>query len=167
MVKNIYIIFFLLISVFLFSSCMSDSFKENSSLAFSEIPVTGLKTIHLLSGDKILDISKDYTASGFTSWWCDDFSHAGKILVEVGFFTFRDSDTVHGFILYDGTTEGEVAIYSRQGLEHRWDWGTEGQYSFVINPNGNGLYYDFTGVPEGEGVKPKSIYKAHKRNKNY
>ena len=69
-----------------------------------------------------------------------------------------------GFILYDGTNTGEIVLYNRTGLEHRWDWGSKNNsYSFVIKTDGTGLYYDFsTADDDGRKSKADDIYKCRK-----
>ena len=67
-----------------------------------------------------------------------------------------------GFIIYDGTDEGDAAFYHRRGLNHRWDWGEERQYSFVIKPNGIGLFYDFSTVENGMKSKADGVYECRK-----
>ena len=64
-----------------------------------------------------------------------------------------------GFILFDGTNEGEKTIYSREGLNHRWDWGSELKYSFIVKPDGTGLYVDFR-TAEGGSKRPDDIYQC-------
>lgn len=113
------------------------------------------------SSNESVTISNKDTDSGFTSWECQDYIYGGKTLAEFGYFSING--TTYGFVLYNGGDEGEFTYYSRQGLNHRWDWGKNGQYSFVITPDGNGRYYDFTNVPDGESTKPSGIYKAYKR----
>lgn len=51
-------------------------------------------------------------------------------------------------------------------LDLRWDWGSNGygtsyKYSFVIEPDGTGLYYDFSASKDGT-AKPRGIYKVRK-----
>ncbi len=75
------------------------------------------------------------------TWECEDSIYGGKTLIEFEYFSL--DGTTYGFVLYDGGDEGELTHYSRQGLDRRWDWGENGQYSFVITPDGNGRYYDF------------------------
>jgi len=98
-----------------------------------------------------------------TSWKCKDYSYGGATLVEVGFFDdpfYKDL----GIVLYDGGNKGESTSYRRAGLNHRWSWGDAmGNYSIVIKPDGTGLYYDFTGVPEGESIKAREIYKCYQK----
>ena len=112
--------------------------------------------IIILEGDTIT--SEDF--GGFTCWYCNDYPDGGKTLVEVGYF--NELNTV-GFILFDGTYSGEMAIYKREGLAHSWYWGDDADYKFKIKTDGTGFYFDFTGVPEGEEVTSKEIYKCKQR----
>lgn len=89
-----------------------------------------------------------------------------EVRFQVGYFI--ESNPVIGFILYENGTTGELADFSRQGLDLRWDWGeyyrdgsSRYRYSFVIEPDGTGLYYDFSTSTDGV-AKPRGIYKAHK-----
>ena len=73
-----------------------------------------------------------------------------------------------GFILYDDGTIGEEAYFQREGLDLRWDWGSyyrdgknKYRYSFVIEPDGTGLYYDFSTSENGIS-KPRGFYKVKK-----
>ena len=98
----------------------------------------------------------------FSSWRCNDYVYNTDTLVEVGSFIDPDFQG-SGFILYDGGYSGESTIYRRKGINHRWDWGPNGNdYAFVIKPDGTGLFYDFSPVPEGETVKADAVYKCHR-----
>jgi len=99
-------------------------------------------------------------AGGFTSWICADYPDGNKILLEVGIFGDPAYDGV-GFILFDGGYSGELTHYKRAGLEHRWDWGPNGNdYAFVVKPDGTGLYYRFT---TSDSTKASSVYKCYQR----
>lgn len=110
-------------------------------------------------------ISED-AAGGFTCWYCKDFINEGPIVLEVGHFGAPSPNEV-GFILYDGGYSGKIVAYQRTGLEHRWDFGDEGDesanYSFIIKTDGIGAYFDFTNLSVGEQTKPKDIYKCYQR----
>ena len=87
-----------------------------------------------------------------------------EVRLQVGYF----KENSIGFILYGNGTIGEEAYFSRQGLDLRWDWGdyyrdgsTRYRYSFVIEPDGTGLYYDFSTSFDGIS-KPRGIYKVWK-----
>jgi hypothetical protein len=140
-----------IIILLLLSSCVSITRPPSAT-------TTGPRTIIL--GDTT--VSED-DVGGFTSWYCRDFVYEEKgILLEFGYF----NDSIFsgmGFVLYDGGYTGEFAIYQRTGIEHRWDWGPDGNYSFVIKADGIGLYYDFTNVEKGQSIKAKDVFKCYKR----
>ncbi len=118
----------------------------------------------------------------FLSWKCRDYSYGGKILVEVGKVTLPHDykNTVRyqelseeekqgldkfvssiGFVLYDGTDTGDLTLYNREGLSHRWDWeGERGNYSVVIKADGTGLYYDFSTAENGVKHKADDLFKC-------
>lgn len=150
--------FVLLISVV--SCTTSSSIKSSSSIKNPpSASASGPRTI-ILDGDSISE--KDF--GEFKSWYCKDFIHDGDVLVEVGYFSDPAFEGF-GFILYDGGYTGVSTAYRRMGLEHRWNWGTsnENTYSFVIETDGTGAYFDFTNVPDGESTKPSAIYKCYQR----
>lgn len=119
---------------------------------------SGPRTI-VLDGEAVTEED----VGGFISWYCKDFVDGGRILVEVGFFGDPSLEGL-GFILYDGGYTGECTYYRRTGLEHRWDWGpNETDYAFVIQPDGTGLYYDFSSVPYGKSTKASEVYKCYRR----
>lgn len=147
--KNIVVLFGNLFFL-LFQSCSSTQPAVTTQLSHRTI---------ILNEKKITEDN----LGGFTSWICGDFSKDGPVRVEVGFFgkpAFKDA----GFILFDGGLTGELTHYRRAGLEHRWDWGpNKSDYSFVLQTDGTGLYYDFTTVDKGKTTKPRSLYKCRKR----
>jgi hypothetical protein len=57
--------------------------------------------------------------------------------------------------------EPEGAIYNRQGLNHRWEWGDG--YVFILEPSGRGYYYDFTQAEKGESVRPSDSFKCKRK----
>ncbi len=74
---------------------------------------------------------------------------------------------MQGFILFDGTNEGERTKYHREGLNQRWDWGElEGReasrYSVIIKPDGTGLFYDFNTAVDGTKEKADDIFRCHR-----
>lgn len=134
-------------------SCATKKSLNNPPSATS----SGSRTI-ILEGDTI----SEKVSGGFESWVCKDYVYGGPILVEVGYYDDSYFEGL-GFILYEGGNSGEVTLYQRTGLNHRWDWGDEGKYSFIVKPDGAGLYYDFSTVPAGETTSARDIYKCKKR----
>jgi hypothetical protein len=110
------------------------------------------------------EVLSEEDAGGFTSWYCRDYVYEERgVLLEFGYFN-DPKFAGRGFILYDGGYTGEFTLYQRTGVEHRWDWGPNGtDYSFVIQPSGTGLYYDFSNVSEGESIKARDAYKCYRR----
>lgn len=118
----------------------------------------------------------------FLSWRCRDYSYGGKTLVEVGralmpndykntneYNELNDAKKQEldkflkmiGFVLYDGSNTGDITFYNRDGLSHRWDWGVdENSYTFVIKPDGTGLFYDFSTAENGIKNKADEIFKC-------
>lgn len=101
---------------------------------------------------------------GVERWYAVDLYNYESLIDEVRFQVgFFKNDNI-GFILYGDGTIGEIAYFSRDGLDLRWDWGRKGKgfkYSFVIEPDGTGLYYDFSTSKDGT-AKPRGLYKVRK-----
>ena len=53
------------------------------------------------------------------------------------------------------------ARFQVQGFNRRWDFGDDFQYAFVIYPNGDGAYYDFTS--NTTNVKPSQRFKCRQQ----
>ena len=88
---------------------------------------------------------------------------SNKVLFEIGRFVNSDLSQ-NGFILYDGSSSGDLTNYQRQGINKRWEWETtEGRFLFVLKPDGMGHYYDFTGVADGVSKKSDDIFRCSKK----
>lgn len=106
-----------------------------------------------LSLDGVTVNEQDY--GGCVRWYAvdkyaDDFIN--EVRLQVGYF----KDNEMGFVLYGDGTTGTEASFVREGLNLRWDWGSylrDGgyyfRYSFIIEPDGTGLYYDFSTSTDG------------------
>ncbi len=102
----------------------------------------------------------------FETWKChESYSTESnpKTLVEVGFINEIEN---LGFILYEGTDSGTVSVYQRRGINHRWDWKDNSEkrnsYAFVIEPDGTGLFYDFSNVDVGESTNARDVFTCKK-----
>jgi hypothetical protein len=62
------------------------------------------------------------------------------------------------YVLFGSRKEHYSAFYYRHGINHRWDW--EDKFSFVIKPDGTGLYYDFSSTQEGEATTASDLFKC-------
>ena len=68
-----------------------------------------------------------------------------------------------GQVIAAGKTQS--TLYEVQGLNRRWYWYDPGEkygYSFFIEPDGTGLYYDFR-HSEGKETKPSDFFKCEQR----
>lgn len=131
--------------------------ESSSTEPASSKPPKHFRTIEL-NGTKYSE--EEY--GPFEIWECrDTFDDDNKVLFEIGHMVnFPRS----GFILYDGSFSGDSAFYKREGLNKRWDWETtEGNFSFIIKPDGTGLYYDFSHVPDGEKIKANDVFQCSKK----
>lgn len=107
-------------------------------------------------------VYNEETSGKFICWSCRDFVDEGKVLVEVGIFSDPKLKGA-GFILYDGSDSGNAANYQRKGINHRWDWGpNENDFSFIIEPDGTGLFYDFSNA-KSKSIKANQVFKCRQR----
>tara|TARA_R110002096_G_scaffold279095_3_gene473280 strand:- start:3585 stop:4025 length:441 start_codon:yes stop_codon:yes gene_type:complete len=138
-------------------------------LLFSSIAMTTSCNSLAVKSDpenpRVITIDKKaYQENQYTSWRCYKNLLSTKVLVEVGRFNNQENNK-GGFIIYEGGDTGEAIAYKRAGLNHRWDWNkVDGSYSYtlVIDPEGNGLYYDFSGSKNESSQEAKANYKCKK-----
>lgn len=103
---------------------------------------------------------------GVERWYAVDKYNYDSLVDEVRFQVGYFLENKIGFVLYGNGTMGVEAYFSREGLNLRWDWGSDGygtsfKYSFIIEPDGTGLYYDFSASKDGT-AKTRGIYKVRK-----
>jgi TonB family protein len=140
----------LLFFITLISGCATTSTgstQQGTEPALAQEPITNQvpRTI-VIDGQQVTENK----VGEFISWGCGGFIQPNNVLIEVGIFSNPELSG-EGFILFDGGDTGEFAWYRREGINHRWSWGPNGNdYSFVINPHGGGLYYDFTNAKGGK-----------------
>lgn len=147
--KRIYVLLISVLFSFTIISCAS-------------VPSTARERNLSISGYSISET--DF--GGVERWYAVDKYNYDSLIDEVRFQVGYFKNNNIGFILYGNGTNGEKAYFSRDGLNLRWDWGSDGygtsyKYSFVIEPDGTGLYYDFSTSKDGM-AKPRGIYKVRK-----
>ena len=94
-------------------------------------------------------------------WECQSgayWSQGGAIVVEA--IVFEGFELVLGSIYVAG--KDHIADYYVEGFNRRWDFGERNEqgnfpYSFVIAPDGEAAYYDFTNADDGM-AKPSQSY---------
>ena len=157
--NKFFIIFFLFI---LLSSCVSTQ-KNND---FSEI-----ETKLRISQNKI---NKNVIEYKFVKWKCYKSHWLNKykqLVYTVGYFPeFQKIDQNRiGMSLLNDTKEKKLAMYSRKGVQHYWDWGGEkyNNYQIIIHPSGNGWFYNFENTKPGEQSSPKHTYDCKSSKTTY
>lgn len=121
-----------LAALFVFASC--DTLEEviTGEPSFEEIP--GVQQWQCISSE---DWTRHLRGELFTG---------KKVIVrlsrpageEVGFGEITVADTTH------------PAFFAVEGVNLRWVFGKDSQYSFIVRPDGSAGYYDFSGAEEGE-----------------
>ena len=121
--------------------------------------VSGGKNIEDAPRDRVLRLSgKLYSETdygGVERWFAiDKYNSDGKVRFQIGYF--KDEPNL-GFILYEGGSQGELAIVYRDGLNLRWDWSN---YAIVVKSNGTAFYYDFK--TQEKNVPPRETFRVYK-----
>ena len=100
---------------------------------------------------------KDSTTEIWRCFERTDFSNA-TVLVELTRVTIDNEKFGVGEVSVAGITY--PAIFEVAGLNRRWNFGLDElwDYSFIIEPNGDGAYYDFSNVEDGDTTKPSQFF---------
>ena len=119
-----------------------------------------LKTLVLaviLTFDVQAQESKDITTE---KWRCFEYLRFDNkaVLVRLTRETKNSVDLGFGEVSVAGVTY--QAFFRVAGLDRRWDFGDEANYSFIIQPNGDGAYYDFSNVEVGGTTKPSQNFRC-------
>ena len=92
-------------------------------------------------------------------WECREFSEDyGKILIKL--WRINGMKEGFGYLEYAGVSF--PALFKLDGLSLRWNWELDQDdmwdYSFVVKPDGTGLFYDFSGVEKGDSTRATDLY---------
>ena len=102
--------------------------------------------------------NKDTTIEKWRCFARMDFTKK-DVLVELSRVTNYNEKFGYGEVSVAGITYR--AEFYIAGFDRRWDFGDAGStwnYSFVINPNGDGAYYDFSNVEDGQSTSPNQMF---------
>ena len=88
-------------------------------------------------------------------WNCYD-RFDGYYLLSVGYIP-ELSDS-RGILFLKDSESGIDTIHSLQGVQHHWEWD---DFKIVIQSDGDGYFYDFTGAKSGEVRTPIESYKCY------
>ena len=93
-------------------------------------------------------------------WRCFDWVDFEKktVLIRLTRVTRHSEDLGFGEVSVAGVSY--MALFRVTGLDRRWDFGSDElpNYSFIIQPNGDGAYYDFSNVEVGGTTKPSQNF---------
>jgi hypothetical protein len=89
-------------------------------------------------------------------WICKDaYTSAWTTIVTAEVLESKFS----GLVMVAGTEH--EARYQVKGFNRRWDFGLTDDdtydYAFILKPNGDGIYYDFSSAAAGEVVQPSQF----------
>ncbi len=98
--------------------------------------------------------------STIETWRCFermDFSQS-TVLVELTRVTVDNMNFGVGEVSVAGITY--PATFGVNGFNRRWNFGLDDSwdYSFIITPSGDGAYYDFSNVDEGDTTAPSQLF---------
>ena len=158
--NKFFIIFFLLLGL---SGCIT---TQENGISYKT------KTNLNLSQNKIKDDVIEYK---FIQWKCYKSSWLNKykeLIYVVGYFPeFQkfDKNNRIGMSFLNNSKSKKLAIYSRQGVQHYWDWGGENfnNYRIIIHPSGNGWLYNFENRKSNEQKSPKQTYDCKSSKTTY
>ena len=116
-----------------------------------------------LMGACILVQTQESNGTTTEKWRCfDKYSSSRKTaLIKLTRVTEDGEKSGFGEVLVAGVTH--KALFEVQGLNRRWNFGEETRagsytYAFVIKPNGDGAYLDFSDVELGGKTRPKQLF---------
>ena len=102
-------------------------------------------------------------ANASETWECGDIFKEQKVLIVA---TANDKRTA-GEVQVAGVTHKSRFLV--KGFERRWDFGLknngEYDYAFIIKPNGDALYYDFSSAKAGEIVTSSMVFRCNQSTK--
>ncbi len=101
--------------------------------------------------------NKDATTETWRCFERTDFLNT-TVLVKLTRVTIDNEKFGYGEVSVAGITY--PAIFEVAGFNRRWNFGLDEMwdYSFVIEPNGDGAYYDFSNVEDGDTTTPSQLF---------
>ncbi len=121
-----------------------------------------------LMGSCIFVQTKESSSTTTEKWQCFDLwdSYEKTALVKLTRTIEKDERSGFGEVLVAGVTH--KALFRVEGLNRRWDFGKETRtgaysYAFVIEPDGTGVYLDFSHVEPGVQIKGSQFFNCVSR----
>ena len=117
---------------------------------FTLVALIMLATYVVQAQESHNDVIEEWRCFGAT-----DFLKEG-VLVTLSRVTPIGQDRESGEVSVAGVTYR--ATFRVSGFDRRWDFGEGFAYSFIIRPDGSGLYYDFSDVKDGGKTSPSQHF---------
>jgi hypothetical protein len=102
------------------------------------------------------EVTIDGETYNWKSWDCYDWMGEVYIL-RIGYVP-EISDSKGILFLKGSFDSGINTTHSLRGVHHRWEWD---DYIIVIESDGTGHFYDFTGAKKNEERMSKETYKCY------
>ena len=96
-------------------------------------------------------------------WDCYEYGYGGKYLLSIGYIPELKNDNFYeGKLFLKDTTSPIDTLYSLKGVQHYFNWfaSSDQSYQIVIDSDGTGRFYDFTGAEDGEERTSKETYEC-------
>jgi hypothetical protein len=92
-------------------------------------------------------------------WECYEFGYGGKYLLTIGYIP--ELPKIDGFspgkLFLKDSDSAIDTVYRLNGVQHYWNWD---DFQIVIDSDGTGRFYDFTGAQEGEERQSREVYEC-------
>ena len=112
-------------------------------------------TSDLASPSPSPQVTVDGETYNWKRWNCYDFFDDHYIL---GIGYVPEISDSKGILFLKDSESGIDTIHSLQGVQHHWEWD---DFKIVIQSDGDGYFYDFTGAISGEKRAWKEDYKCY------
>ena len=111
--------------------------------------------------DKNVAEQWECTDSYHDGWWLDDTPNWNNIEL----IAIVNNDKKSGAITILGTGAQE-AVYYIDGIRRRWDFGIDNLHTLYIDPENNGVYFDFKNappLPNRNAIRASKTYNCRQR----
>jgi len=101
-------------------------------------------------------VTSNYTGESleWKKWDCYDFGYSGKYLLTIGYIPELNAEGFYEGKLFLKDMKTPIdTVYYLDGVRHSFSWFNEvsdSEYRIIIDSDGTGRYWDFSGVADGE-----------------
>ena len=110
-------------------------------------------------------VTSSYTSESYDwkKWDCYEFGYGGKYLLTIGYIPELKNDSFYEGKLFMKDTASPIdTLYTLRGVQHYFNWlpSDNESYQIVIDSDGTGRFYDFSGAEAGEERLSKETYEC-------